>query len=61
MLNKFINKKYPRLMQALLFQTHDYRKFLQNALVERGKKKGLCEFIPCQSTFLSNVMSGGGE
>ena len=48
-------------MKALLFHTHDYRQFLKNALSERGMKKGLCEFIPCQSTFLSTVMSGGAN
>ena len=48
-------------MLASLFQTTDYRTYLQASLSERGSKKELCEFIPCQSTFLSNVMSGGAN
>ncbi len=45
-------------MKSHLFEFTDYRKYLELFLSERGKKKELCEFIPCQTTFLSNVMSG---
>jgi uncharacterized protein (TIGR02147 family) len=48
-------------MKSNLFEFTDYREFLERALHERGKKKALAEFIPCQTTFLSNVMAGGAN
>jgi uncharacterized protein (TIGR02147 family) len=48
-------------VSAHLFEFTDYRQYLELALSERGKKKELSEFIPCQTTFLSNVMSGSAN
>ncbi len=48
-------------MEFNLFQSTDYRSFLDSRLQERGKRKKLCEFIPCQTTFFSNVMAGSAN
>jgi uncharacterized protein (TIGR02147 family) len=45
-------------MESAVFEFTNYKSFLEKALSERGQKKALAEFIPCQTTFLSNVMAG---
>ena len=44
-------------MTAHLYEFTHYRKYLEQVLSERGKKKELAKFIPCQTTFLSNVLA----
>ncbi|RYZ77370.1 MAG: TIGR02147 family protein [Proteobacteria bacterium] len=49
------------MTQLLLYSFQDYREFLTVALAERGRRKALCDFVPCQTTFFSNVMKGGAN
>jgi uncharacterized protein (TIGR02147 family) len=45
-------------MASAIFKYQDYRKFLEICLSQRGAKKEFSEYIGCQTTFLSNVISG---
>lgn len=44
-------------MNSSIYHFIHYRAYLREVLAERGRKKRLAQFIPCQTTFLSNVLA----
>jgi len=45
-------------MQLTIFHYQSYKTYLEAVLSERGRKKSLCDFIPIQTAFFSNVLKG---